>query len=488
MDESPVSGRYLLALTCVALLCLLLIYSQTAAFSWDEGFHLLAAQLIRRGQRPYLDFCFPQTPLNAYWQAGWMRMLGERWRALHAVAAVVTATAAMLAGDFVYRRFPDKQWRIPGAITAALLFGMNIAVVEYATLGQAYALCLVLLVGAYRAAVVAVERKSLAWTGIAGILTGAAAASSLLTAAAAPVLVVWILGRVMRGRRIAGVGAFAAGAAIPFLPVLWLFVHAPRIVWFNLFEYQILFRRTNWEDATPHDIGVLTSWLRSPTALLAGALAVAGLWYAVRHRSPELRLCAWLALAISVELIAAHPTFESYFVLVTPFVAILGAAGLYALALRFPRVPRAAFPASLLLLLAPGLAFSLYRDRGLLTWSLMESVARKVEQVTPPGAGLWADEHVYVITGRPPAEGTAFSYAEVIDLPEDFAATLHIRSVPQLVKEAEAGKFLTVSTCEDEEQIEEMDLRKIFQNEFPVGRCKVFWTPRPYGASRLSDK
>ena len=58
----------------------LILYSQTYAFAWDEGFHLLAAQLIDAGKRPWLDFCFPQTPLNAYWNAGWMRVFGESWR------------------------------------------------------------------------------------------------------------------------------------------------------------------------------------------------------------------------------------------------------------------------------------------------------------------------------------------------------------------------------------------------------------------------
>ena len=47
----------------------ILAYSQTLAFSWDAGYHLLAAQLIAGGRRPYIDFCFPQAPLNAYWNA-----------------------------------------------------------------------------------------------------------------------------------------------------------------------------------------------------------------------------------------------------------------------------------------------------------------------------------------------------------------------------------------------------------------------------------
>ncbi len=61
--------------TALLLAAALLIYSQTYSFADDEGFHLLAAQLIGRGHRRYLDFFFPQTPLNAYWNAvGWVSL------------------------------------------------------------------------------------------------------------------------------------------------------------------------------------------------------------------------------------------------------------------------------------------------------------------------------------------------------------------------------------------------------------------------------
>ena len=67
-NESDLAGRRLLLCGFVAgLFAILLVYSQTAAFAWDEGYHVLAAQLIARGKRPYLDFFFPQAPLNAYW-------------------------------------------------------------------------------------------------------------------------------------------------------------------------------------------------------------------------------------------------------------------------------------------------------------------------------------------------------------------------------------------------------------------------------------
>jgi 4-amino-4-deoxy-L-arabinose transferase-like glycosyltransferase len=475
---------FLLYGVVATVFAVLLVYSQTAAFTWDEGFHLLAAQLIREGKRPYLDFCFPQTPLNAYWNAAWMRILGDTWRAVHTLSALLTAGAVLLAADFIQSRFPDAGWRLPAAITTALVLALNSAVVEYATVGQAYAFCLFLMVSAFRVAAVAVERRSLLLTGVAGLLSAAAAASSLLTAAVAPVLLVWILRHTPAENRWSRLSSFAAGSVIPFLPVLWLFLQSPRTVFFNLVQYQLLYRRTNWEDATPHDLKVLTSWIYSPTAFLLGSLGVLGLWFVAKRSAwkgsirAAFYLCGWLALAIGVELCATHPTFESYWTLVAPFLAIPAAAGLYAVA-RWIRAPAQAWwlVALLAVVLSLGLSKALYEDRNALRWRNLEAVARKVNEVTPSGAALWADEHVYFLTRRRPAEGTAFSYAEVIDMPEDVAGTLHIASDELLDRQAAAGMFSTVSTCEDQEVIERLSLVRLFRRQVTVGACTVFWEP-----------
>src|ERR1700684_1552126 len=110
MDAFP-TGRneksyWVLAGTVTLLASGLMFYSQTDAFAWDEGFHLLTAQLITRGERPYLDFNFSQTPLNAYWNALWMILFGQSWRVPHAVAAVMTAGAIMMTADFLFFHFP----------------------------------------------------------------------------------------------------------------------------------------------------------------------------------------------------------------------------------------------------------------------------------------------------------------------------------------------------------------------------------------------
>src|SRR5579872_2195137 len=116
------AGRRDLAWLCAAcgfVLAVLTIYAQTFAYTGDEGFHLVAAQMILAGKRPYLDFCFPQTPLEAYWDAAWMRLFGQSWRLVHAVSAVLTAGGVVLIVDYVFRRLPARDWRTGAGVGVA---------------------------------------------------------------------------------------------------------------------------------------------------------------------------------------------------------------------------------------------------------------------------------------------------------------------------------------------------------------------------------
>src|SRR5215467_441506 len=101
------SPLLLLALIIAVLTAGLLTYSQTKAFHEDEGYHLLAARMINQGRTPYLDFCFPQPPLNAYLNAAWMRVFGQTWRSTHVLSTLETAGAILLAAWFMLSRFPD---------------------------------------------------------------------------------------------------------------------------------------------------------------------------------------------------------------------------------------------------------------------------------------------------------------------------------------------------------------------------------------------
>ena len=482
LHPGPSIRRAYLLLSGIALLITtgLLVYSETMAFVWDEGFHLLTAQLIDAGKLPYIDFCFPQTPLNAYWNAAWMHVFGQNWRVTHVFAALLVAGCVFLITDFVFARFAVPRWRLASAVVVALFVGLNTIVVEFGTVAQAYGMCLFLTVASFRAAIGAVHRPGVFRPITAGLLAGAAAGSSLLTAPVAPVLLLWMLFYNTRGNRWTKCTAFVAGTIIPFLPVLWLFVKAPYLVFFNIVQYQALFRRVDWAGATPHDVDVLSGWLNSTQALLMGFLAIAGVVFLVkksawdRQRRAEFYLCGWLAVALIAYIATAHPTFERYFVFVVPFLSAIATVGLYAVGSQLAHPDRPFWPSAIIsLLIALALAKGLFDDRDSATWKDYEDIAKKVNEVTPRDGRLYADELVYFLLRRTPPPGMEFSYGHKLDLPPARAAALHLVSDRELKNEITAGKFDTVQTCNDD-KIDEIGLPRLFPHKADVGDCTIF--------------
>ena len=445
------------------------IYSETRAFSWDESYHLLASQLINAGKRPYIDFCFPQAPLNAYWDAGWMRLFGQNWRVAHAIAALLTIGAVVMMADFAYRRFAVPGWPLAVGIIA----GLNPLVFRYGSLALGYGMCLFALAAAFRIAARSVNRSGPLLPAAAGLFAGIAAGSSLLSAAAAPVLLGWLLFYNCAGKRSKKLLAFVIGAALPFAPVCWLFLQGPRQTWFNLIQYHLFFRRLYWPGATRHDLEVLTSWISSGPAVLTGALAAIGFLFVRGSNLPrawkaEFYLCAWLTAALSIEAVTTHPTIPRYFVLSVPFVAILAAAGLYAVG-----PSQRLWPALLLAaLLALGLGRSLYDRSAENDWRTYEQRARKVEEVTPRNATVLADEPIYFLTRRTPPSGFELYYSHKINLPAADRASLHIVTEAEIKQQRDAGRFSTAYSC-DEDDIEEM--KSLYQQHFQIGECSVLW-------------
>jgi 4-amino-4-deoxy-L-arabinose transferase-like glycosyltransferase len=457
----------------------LLVYSQTVAFAWDEGFHLLAAQLIRSGRRPYADFLFAQTPLNTYWNALLIAMFGASWRPPHAVAAVETAGATVLTSLYVLRRFPVPEWRFILAIATAVLTGLNILVFQFGTIAQAYGLCLLLVVAAFRLAVAAAERQSLALTVLAGLGAGAAAAASLLTAATGPVLLVWLTLRARSGRRIATAAGFAGGALAGLGPVLPFLLRWPRQLIFDVIGYHVFYRQVKWEGWLPHDALLLTDWLDSSQTFIMLGLAIAGLIFLRRSdwdRSvrAEFYLCGWLTVATGLFVATAHPTFRQYFVFAVPFVAIMAVAGWYAIAHRWNRVWTSAL---VMAILAGGLGRNLYDESDNMTWASFDEVVRDVNAVTPKGATLAADEQIYFLTGRTPPAGLEWTSGHKIEIPLERARPLHVLPQSELDREVKQGAFSTYETCYDGE-VDRIGLKKIYAQEKETDDCYVFWDRR----------
>jgi hypothetical protein len=482
-QPSAVSKLRVVVYGWIALLtAALIVYATTIGFVWDEGFHAVAAQLIAHGKRPYLDFCFPQTPLNAYWNSLWIRLFGENWRVLHVVAVLEIGGAMFLAAQWILTRFPVARWRWAAAIVAVSFIGLHTEVVQFGPIAQAYAIAMLLLTAAFRVAVLWPERPRSATLSFAtAVLSAGAAASTLLTAPAAAVFFGWFCLKATGVRRLRNAVAFVIGAVIPFAPVLWLFARAPKIVFFNIVQYQAIYRRYDWPGATPHDIDVLSAWLADGQSLLLVLLSAYALYFLVRKSgwAAEIRsqyyLCACAAAALTIYISTAHPTFARYFIVAVPLVAIVAAVGMYAFASRMTDSHRPLWPTAILvaiLLLAYGRA--IFDERDAATWGQYERITKIVHDVTPKNGIIYADELVYFLLKQAPPSGMEFSYSHKVQLSAAEEKLYHIVSDKELDKLVAAGHFATVETCSDD-RTDEMHLDQVFAHKKDVQDCSVFW-------------
>jgi 4-amino-4-deoxy-L-arabinose transferase-like glycosyltransferase len=358
---------------------------------------------------------------------------------------------------------------------------LNAMVFVYGPVAQAYGICLFALMIAFGLATRAVDRSSLGWAFSAGLAAGTAAASSLLSAAASPVLLVWMLFYNRAGSRWSKFAVFCVGTAIPFAPVVWLFSQGPQATWFNVIRYHAFFRKLYWPDTTTHDLDVLTSWIDSGQALFLGLLAVSGLIY-IRLRSQwpaamkaEFYLCAWLAASLSLEVSRAHPTFARYFLLAVPFLAILAAVGLYAIASRVLEPDKPLWAMLLVAtILVLGLARSLYDRLDVGDWSSYERLARKIDEVTPRNAALFADEPIYFLTRRTPPPGLELAYTHKIDLGPQENALFHIIPASELKRQVESGMFATSYSC-DTDEIKDYGFANLYNQRLDMEDCSIFW-------------
>jgi 4-amino-4-deoxy-L-arabinose transferase-like glycosyltransferase len=466
---------------CAALLAGYLVYSQTVAFHWDEGFHLLAARLINAGKTPYIDFIFPQAPLNAYWNALWMRVFGENWRVPHVAASLLAVVAFALAARFILDRFPDARWRFPGAIATLLLFGLNFLVVQYAPIAQSYAFSMCMMSAAFLTSTAAVERRGLGMAAIAGFFAGAAVCSTMLAAAAGPVFLLWILVYNQTGSRISKFLGFALGSGLAFSPIIRLLIRAPQQTWFNLVQYHVIYRRVEWPGATVHDIDVLTSWIGRSQGLIIVVLILAAIFFLWdrewerKDRAP-FYLCIGIVIAVGLQNGVAHPTFPQYFLPMAPALAILSVLGLYATAQRLAMLHR---PGKLIAVLGVifllGALRGVFDDRDDFTWPKVEKSARKVELVTPKEAPLMASEPIYFLTRRPIPEGMEFAFAHKLDLGKQRNSLLHIVPRAELERRISAGQYPTDAVCDDNDEVDRVDNLDIYQQKADMGECTIFW-------------
>jgi hypothetical protein len=459
---------FLLQGSLAVLATLLVAISQSGISYGDEGFHLLAAQVISAGKAPYRDFFYQHPPLYPYVLAGWMGIVGQSWRSAHLLSSLLIAATALLMANYLYRGLRLEGWALGTAILGAVLVTLTPTVLIHGTGAQPYAAGLFCSVASFALAIRADDGRSLAAFGC-GCCASSAVACSLLTALCVPTLGLWLAWRAADRWRTAA--WFFAGALVPLLPFMWLCAQAPRQVWFDLIEFHLFHRQLPdiWttRSALAWDLQVLTSPFGSAQGMLLALLAVIGALFRVRwiklgeRRSAELHLCLLLALAMAAPALIAHPTFEQYFVFMIPFVVVLAVVGACAIGTRALGLTRGT-PVALFLgvVFAFGSAKLVCRALFLTQpsehyWPRVENVAKRLRHVAAASGdgSVFAEDVLWFAAGLTPPAGLESWVGSSLSLPEDVASQLRVVSKAQIAAWLEAGRFSTVVMGTDDPRV-----------------------------------
>jgi hypothetical protein len=288
----------------------------------DEAFHLLAAKLIAAGRTPYRDFFYQHPPLFVYLVAGIFRLSGVGWRVAHIFSTASLVGAIVLAALYARSLFVEEDLRWRNAALVPVLLGLNCYVLVFAPTGLPFGFCLFCLTASLFLS--RSDRKTRLY--FSGVFAGAAAASSFLTVPVLPVFVVWLWQR-ERNQAL----WFLAGVATALISLLLLLFIAPEQTLRDVVGYHFLDRPWHgWR----FNLREIAGWIVTLQGLTLVLLSVA----AVRlRRDDEVRLCGWLALALIVSLSLIRTTTSFYFLVVTPFLAILAATSVTELSRQFDR-------------------------------------------------------------------------------------------------------------------------------------------------------
>ena len=423
--------------------------SQKIAFFPDEGFHLNAARLINMGKSPYVDFLYNQPPLYAYTNAVWMRIFGETWRSSHLLSAVLATCCLLVIIEYLFRRLNGVQ-ATRAAILTTVFFAVNTQMVTTGMISQAYAVCMFCSLIAFRFAVA--RRGTPAVTSIgSGFFAAAAAESSLLAAPVLLVLLVWTVWTATPGQRIRRVLQYVAGSLIAFMPLAILMVRGPRQTFFNLVEYQFLYRQTGFKDLGKLSVEQVQSWFGSPqNALLVflgvyALLTVYGIANSDNRTKSEFTLFACFAGYLFLFLaFVVTPTFSPYFVLVVPMLSLLAGAGASWLANVFQNKTAQVVVVVLLVALysAPSAPFVLYKKS--YAWVRWADIAQDVNRVAPEGLLYSTADQMYFLTKRPLLPGLGAWWAEKMTLEPSLAALVQTVPKAEIDRWLFAGRFAVV--------------------------------------------
>ena len=157
--------------------------------AFGDTYHLLAAQMVAAGRKPYLDFFVQQVPLYPLICGAWLRIFGSSWQAANLFSGLLICGSAAIVARIASRIYAGTEWGAKCSMIAVLLFGLNLLVAQSGDDAQPYALCMFFCLAAWLAALDA--RPTTRRIFMTGLAAGAAVNTSLLAAPFFLILMVW---------------------------------------------------------------------------------------------------------------------------------------------------------------------------------------------------------------------------------------------------------------------------------------------------------
>ena len=388
---SPSSSRSIFWAILALVSATLLADSLMFAYVGDESFHLLAAKLVSAGRVPYRDFFYQHPPLFIYIIGGIFRAAGTSWRVAHAFSALALIGGVLLAALYARDLFRDERLRWQCATLVVILIGLNCYTLVFAVNGYPQGFSIFCLMGALY-----LSRSLMGWRPfLAGVLGGFAAESTLLAVPALVVFVVWLTHKEKRRGLL-----FLGGAVCAFLPLVILLAIAPSQTFADVMRYHFVDRpRLGWR----YDAREVLAWFGSLQGVLLCAFAVAGVSL---RKDDDVRLCGWISLSLVVSISLARTTSAAYFLVATPFIAILAATGVVELARQTDKYAR-----QLVLSVTALYCIGLIGIRFVLRWEtfydsyqVVDNVVKRIGDCAPRGE-VYTGEAMYFAGPGLPSRG-----------------------------------------------------------------------------------
>lgn len=477
------------------VICALALLLSQWPLAFGDTYHLLAAQMVAAGRKPYLDFFVQQVPLYSLLCGAWLRLFGTSWQTANLFSGLLICGSAALVARIASRIYSASEWGAQGRIVALLLFGLNLQVAQSGDDAQPYALCMFFCLSAWLAALDA--KPTTARIFLAGLAAGAAVNTSLLALPFFFMLVGWFMARTARPDRLGRLLWLACGAAVASIPLAYLAILAPAQAWFSIVEFQLFYRTAAPalpKNIASHNLHEILDWMRSIQGAVLVLLSGAALLFLFDRKAPgstrrSVGYAASIAVIWALYLSVVPLTWHMYFVLVIPYVSLLAAAGLCQLCAEAKLSQWSSrIITGMILLYSLGLAIPTVA--GVISgrpgrWTPAEDAARIVNAATRRDEAVYCDdESIYIAARRLPPRGLENSFGAAVRLPAGGYQRAGLVPPERNEEQLRAGKFAAVvlTKANDDTRIRAVRSGGRYSQSAETKNYVIFWKPKVQGA------